>query len=329
VPRSLLALAPLMLGWTGVAIFFVVSGFCIHYSHQQKSDRNFKSFFIRRFFRIYPPYLAALILLVLLLPWTWLNLNAAEWTGQITSHAFLFHNFSPRFFSGINPSLWSIGVEAQLYLLYPLLLLLVKRFGWKGTLGLTGSIEISLRGLHGIFDSLPINPYPNLLLYSGPLSYWYSWTIGAKLADDWRRGTVVSSRYGAPLWVVLAIGSFFIKPLYSFCFLLVALAAAQAIAFLLSRPALRWPPPGIFAKHLRRVGLCSYSFYLLHQPLLSLVPWFLPGIFPGIQITSYLVFLGCLVFYWPLLGCFHLFYRGVEQTSNALGRKMAAAFALR
>src|SRR5579863_4992242 len=56
VPKSFLALLPLNIGWIGVPIFFVVSGFCIHVSFQQQGC-EWRSFFIRRFFRIYPAYI--------------------------------------------------------------------------------------------------------------------------------------------------------------------------------------------------------------------------------------------------------------------------------
>ncbi|MFM8807542.1 MAG: acyltransferase family protein [Chthoniobacterales bacterium] len=51
-------------GW-GVALFFVISGFCIHLSflkwQASASERGFwRPYFVRRFFRIYPPYLFAL-----------------------------------------------------------------------------------------------------------------------------------------------------------------------------------------------------------------------------------------------------------------------------
>lgn len=73
--RSLLALLPISYGWVGVPIFFVVSGFCIHWSflkstpgieaHAQPSKIHSKfqwrSFFLRRFFRIYPRYLLTLL----------------------------------------------------------------------------------------------------------------------------------------------------------------------------------------------------------------------------------------------------------------------------
>ena len=51
---------PLTYGTAGVAIFFVVSGFCIHLSYLRGRPGDWRGFFVRRFFRIYPPYLVAL-----------------------------------------------------------------------------------------------------------------------------------------------------------------------------------------------------------------------------------------------------------------------------
>jgi peptidoglycan/LPS O-acetylase OafA/YrhL len=50
-----------------VMLFFLVSGFCIHYSYAALSRAwELKSYSIRRFLRIYPPYIAAVILCVLI-----------------------------------------------------------------------------------------------------------------------------------------------------------------------------------------------------------------------------------------------------------------------
>src|ERR1700722_16341720 len=61
---SFIALLPCQMGWIGVPIFFVVSGFCIHLSFQQ--GKGWESFFLRRFFRLYPAYLAAILFCLLL-----------------------------------------------------------------------------------------------------------------------------------------------------------------------------------------------------------------------------------------------------------------------
>ena len=60
--KSFLLLYPLTYGSAGVAIFFVVSGFCIHLSFSKGSDKRWASFANRRLFRIYPPYLFALLI---------------------------------------------------------------------------------------------------------------------------------------------------------------------------------------------------------------------------------------------------------------------------
>ncbi len=59
VSKSFLALLPFTLGWCGVTLFFVISGFCIHLSHERSRDKHLSVFFLRRFFRIYPPFLVA------------------------------------------------------------------------------------------------------------------------------------------------------------------------------------------------------------------------------------------------------------------------------
>src|SRR5437660_8666897 len=66
--RTFLVLLPFSLGWSGVAIFFVVSGFCIHLNFRRKPD--WRDFTLRRFFRIYPPYLFAVLFFSLLIPWS-------------------------------------------------------------------------------------------------------------------------------------------------------------------------------------------------------------------------------------------------------------------
>src|SRR5437899_2401642 len=53
---SFLNFLPFSFGQAGVAIFFVVSGFCIHISFQQQGQK-WSGFFIRRFSRIYPAFL--------------------------------------------------------------------------------------------------------------------------------------------------------------------------------------------------------------------------------------------------------------------------------
>jgi len=109
VPDSFLIFVPAAWGWAGVAIFFVVSGFCIHMSFH-KQGKQWGNFFIRRFWRIYPPFLAAMVFCELL------KKPAAMYFGtdgvtQWVTHLLLIHNFTFETFKGINPVFWSIAIE--------------------------------------------------------------------------------------------------------------------------------------------------------------------------------------------------------------------------
>ena len=120
---ELTAMAPLTFGWAGVAIFFVVSGFCIHLSFLNCERWGY--FFWKRFWRIYPPYLAALFLFFVMDSAAGQLRDEAEF--QLITHALLVHNFWSETHFGINPSFWSIAVEAQLYVIYPILVFFVAK----------------------------------------------------------------------------------------------------------------------------------------------------------------------------------------------------------
>jgi peptidoglycan/LPS O-acetylase OafA/YrhL len=162
VSKSFLVLLPVSLGWTGVAVFFVVSGFCIHLSFQ-RDGRQWGRFFVRRFFRIYPPYLLAVLFFALIFPATRLAFTYrphADWL-QLISHSLLIHNFVPGYTNGISASFWSIAVEAQLYCIYPVLLLLVGRLGWRRTLICLLVCEVLMRGLTGLYYEITYKDIPD------------------------------------------------------------------------------------------------------------------------------------------------------------------------
>ncbi len=117
-------------GWTGVDLFFVLSGFLISSQlfAQIKNEGSFslRVFVIKRFFRIVPAYLAVLGLYVFLpvvrereaLPALWKMLTFTQNYG-LNIHT-----------SGTFSHAWSLCIEEQFYLLLPLLLLGL--LYWKG-----------------------------------------------------------------------------------------------------------------------------------------------------------------------------------------------------
>jgi len=106
-PIRRLAFVPLQYGYLGITLFLVISGFCIHLTVAKKMGdgqgmrTNWGRFWKRRFFRLYPPYLAAIVLsvgiLVFLSP-GWFP-TRYEWvspTWDLLTHLTLTHNLFKR-----------------------------------------------------------------------------------------------------------------------------------------------------------------------------------------------------------------------------------------
>lgn len=170
----------------GVAMLLVLSGFSVHRSHLRRPEESLRRYFVRRVLGLYPPYLVALILFAFVLPWTRVDLLSAdggirsEGILQLTTHLLLVHNWDERTFAGLNPSLWTLAVEVQLYALYPILLWMRRTAGWRPTLWILGGLELTVRLASEVFRDLPTL---HRVLIGSPFAYWFCWALGAYLAD--------------------------------------------------------------------------------------------------------------------------------------------------
>jgi peptidoglycan/LPS O-acetylase OafA/YrhL len=261
--------APLLLlhrvGFLGVQLFFVISGFCIHYSYlswkrksRGEADRQFfPHFYSRRFWRIVPPYLIALAVFYLLKtphPFNAFHLK------HLAPHVILANTLFPSETFSVNPSFWSVAVEWQLYLVYPLVLFLFSRLGATRGFLITASIGVIFRFM--------LEPWgaPYWLSHS-PFRWWYEWSLGVLLAASWsekRRIFFPNALFGffvAGVTVFAVMGSHdrvfqWIMPPFFFAFLVeISVWSAKPVSW--------------FERGVGLLGLCSYSFYLWHQPLLN------------------------------------------------------------
>ena len=132
-------------GYDAVGIFIVLSGYCLMLPAARNPQGAYlpggvKSYFERRAWRILPPYYAALAIALFLNYFAYrAKLHTAHpyplahygfSAPNLLSHLFLVHNFSPVYIDLIDPPMWSIGIEAQIYFLLPFLFLpLMRRFG--------------------------------------------------------------------------------------------------------------------------------------------------------------------------------------------------------
>jgi peptidoglycan/LPS O-acetylase OafA/YrhL len=318
LPKSYLALLPLTWGWAGVSIFFVISGFCIHWSFRQRPDLG--RFFKHRFFRIYPPYAVVLLFFGFVFPTTREALHSGTAVGQVVSHLFLVHNFGPTVWDGINPSFWTIAVEAQLYLLYPVFFWLVSKLGWSRSLIILAAIELGSRLTAGaLFVAGGTSP-PQWIVGS-PLTYWCSWAVGARLAEACLRGDPLPFLRWSPVMLVIsAVACTFVGPLSYLSFFLFSMAAVAAAARALNGTGgvlIRFPK--LFQQHLRKAGVWSYSIYLLHQPLL----WGIAHIGYRFRIGHphpLQILIWCLMSWLPIVGVAGVCFRLLERPSINLAR---------
>ncbi len=341
-PISLVYLFPLNLGQLGVAIFFFVSGFCIHLSFKQQGQK-WRGFFIRRLFRIYPAYFVALTFFTLFfLQQAHLSLHNQQVVTRYTlevppsarlfyiqwwTHLFLVHNINPLTFSGITGAFWSLAVEAQLYLIYPALVWLVAKFEWRRTMIILAACEILIRGADGVtqtMDATDTNSGIILgILARSPFGYWFSWALGAFVADAFLKNQPLPFRKTSLFWwAVLALLCYVVKPLYPFCFLLFALITAIVASKLLSGLKPEIKVPAFFLKALGKIGLWSYSIYLIHQPLLNAysngIGWLIPEQYRSISL-AFFVILVC----WLLIVPFSvLWYKLFELPGIAMGKRI-------
>src|SRR6185295_14085679 len=81
--------------------------------------------------RLYPAYVAALVLAAGLLFVTRGGLPVS-WPGAL-AEVFLVHTLDPTTFTGLNPPDWTLALETQLYIAYPIVWVLFARLGgWRG-----------------------------------------------------------------------------------------------------------------------------------------------------------------------------------------------------
>jgi peptidoglycan/LPS O-acetylase OafA/YrhL len=270
---SLVAYATFPIAWgsAGVPIFFVISGYCIHRggAFRLARDPNYRldagNFWMRRFTRIYPVLLAAL-LLTLVLDSISLHLPpVSHKVRDIGLIPFLVNLFSLQgvagYTYGSNGALWTLSLEVQFYAVYPLLFALRRRFSMNTILITVALINIASAL---VLERHDIQFFP---------SYWLSWTLGAWIAEAQAGATAARRPRSVLVWYGLAAGftlagcaAFYVGQYLAFqlwalgfaCYLHKALERNRAVA---SAPM----------RLLSRFGDFSFSLYLIHLPIFVLL----------------------------------------------------------
>lgn len=281
-------------GLLGVSIFFVLSGYLITdlltAEWSRKGTIDLKGFWVRRIRRLLPAMVVMMAAVV-----TWVTLFSPTFMPSLKGDAIssllyinnwylIFHQVS--YFDKFGPSsplghLWSLAVEEQFYLLWPLLLIIGLRLAPR-----RGKMFIMILG------AMTISALAMLLLYqpgSDPSRVYYgtdtrafSLLMGAALSIVWpsrklsnqvtrlSRNTLDGIGAFCLIIILIMIGTTgeYDSFLYPWGFLLLSLVTAAAIAVIAHPASLTGRILGY--KPMKWLGARSYGIYLWHYPVIVL-----------------------------------------------------------
>ena len=269
--------APLL--WMGVDVFFVLSGFLITgillRLKEEKRDRYFRHFYSRRARRILLPYGLALIAATALF--------GTAWTRYWYWFAFFLTNIGSAFGQTGHESLvvlWSLAVEEQFYLFWPVAVLLLSE---RKLLWIAATVVLAGPLLRAVATPLFQTCYPIYFLTPFRMDLLCA---GAVLAIGWRKyGQAVFMRMVRPAWILFATAvaalaivtwrfpSFktisntpwtnsFIYAfglVFAVCIVVLSLGEDRWVCYLFRLPIVRF------------VGILSYSMYLIHMSIIVAV----------------------------------------------------------
>lgn len=268
-------------GVTGVDLFIVLSGFCLFYpltrnAHKPNLGFDARTFYRRRALRILPAYYLALLLATALILSPKLQPYIVAHPIHVTdflAYAFLVQTFSSLTIGTINGSFWTIALEAQLYIVFPLLLAIHRRQGLRGVaiagLAACAAWDLFTRWClwHGYFPLAAVNfdrHFP---------AHWPEFIAGMVAASLVTRPRENQEKWALLLMICLAPLCLATLPLHITGIVhSVAWGTVYASLILVLAHAVQRFPQDKFSvlSLLAGLGTISYSFYLLHQPVVEL-----------------------------------------------------------
>lgn len=268
-------------GFSGVSIFYVLSGFVISYANE--SWKGWKTYLIGRVTRIYPShwivlFTFALLSLIALFQQSGMTLDTAL---KVLTNLTLVQSWipNPRYFFSLNDVSWSLSVEMFFYVSFLLLRLLKDRYIYilsvvSYLILVIAALEFRHRWGTYIYWGFNVNPLARLPEFLAGMSIYRLYKSG-NLVRLWL------PRFNFPLIFIamiaaLALTNFIPYPEFgfsgSFTYSIVPLPfAVLMIVTLLDERANTY----MRNKTLVLLGESSFALYLIHKPIVILVAAFL------------------------------------------------------
>jgi peptidoglycan/LPS O-acetylase OafA/YrhL len=277
-PWRLMLLCIVKSGIFGVDLFFCLSSFLITLlllrEHDLRGSIDVRAFWMRRILRIWPLYYLFLLLSATIIPW-WLGVTQlCGW--HLLNYWFFLGNWDSvvhDFPQSPVGALWSISVEEQFYLVWPLLLLLVKP---KRILPLAVAALVGANLFRLLYHPPALfQQWPNTVYHVDSIAWG---VIGACFAHGNRLNLSVLLRS------VLLLTGVFTIPAYFFChgvrpffdgsdltpYPVSALSCLLIILSLYNLKAVPWD--NRFMKAWAYLGRISYGLYVFHMLAMMWVP---------------------------------------------------------
>lgn len=268
-------------GWIGVQLFFVLSGFLITgiLLDTKGKPQFFRSFYLRRILRIFPLYYAVILLTIVVAP---LVAWSPAWAAAVRqSHRWAYWVYVQNWVTtspGIDAlsHTWSLAVEEQFYLVWPLIVWLI------GRRSLTRLCLVAMVGTPFIRLAARLAGVPQSFVYASTIARLDALAAGALVAvllreDDGRevlgrwQGRIATVAGIALLALVVVQRGFNSDelPIQVIGQTLIAILSASLIAFAVEEGpgAARRLQAFLSADTLRTLGKYSYAMYLFHQPI--------------------------------------------------------------
>jgi peptidoglycan/LPS O-acetylase OafA/YrhL len=252
-------------GWMGVDLFFVLSGFLITgiLLDAKDSEGYFRNFYARRCLRIWPLYYSSLLFMFVAVPFVRPELRVEIFDRSSPFWAFpvYLQNFlvsAPSNAPGLLGVTWSLAIEEQFYLVWPL----VVRFSSRVMMSRIAVFVICISPvLRLLLASQEVDLYSNLFSRLDGLM------VGALLAGLVRSTDFVPARHLGKAWVTLLIATplALLTARSQWIVFSMSAAAAAALLYVSLFSGQAWLQSVLRNRFLVYTGTISYGLYLLHK----------------------------------------------------------------